>query len=400
VSIIRPFRALRPAPENAKKVSSVPYDVIFEDEVRTFVKQNPYSFLRITRAEGECELGDVNFLERARENLRLFIEEGILIEDPEPAYYVYRLRAGLRSQTGIVGCCLLSEYENGKIKRHEKTRPDKVADRTDHMVALRAQTGLIFLAFRSTEQIDTIISTAVKQEPLYDFFCDNDIRQTVWKITDFEPVTEAFREVDSLYIADGHHRIESSLRTRDMLRGTTEGDEHEYVMAGMFPARDLQILAYNRIVRNMGEISDSEILSRVAENFTVTKTETCTPTTHGEICMYLSGSWYDLRLSVNFIREPDPIDRLDVSILERYVLEPVFGITDVRTDERIGFVGGIRGNGELKRMVDEGEARAAFSLFPTTIDDLMAVSDAGEIMPPKSTWFEPKLKDGLFVHLI
>lgn len=400
MSIIRPFRALRPAPENAKQVSSVPYDVIFENEVRSYVRQNPLSFLRITRAEGECEDGAANFLDRAKENLRNFIREGVLIEDPEAAYYVYRLTTGSRSQTGIVGCCLLSEYENGRIKRHEKTRPDKVADRTDHMVALKAQTGLIFLAFRSTDKIDAIITEAVNGQPLYDFTCDNDIRQTVWKITATERVTEAFSEVESLYIADGHHRIESSLRARDLLSGKTDSDNHEYVMAGMFPARDLEILAYNRIVRGFEDVADTEIMSRVAENFIVTEAENCKPATHGEICMYITGRWYDLRFNVNFFREPDPIDRLDVSILQHYLLEPVFGISDVRTDKRIGFVGGIRGNDELKRMVDEGEARAAFSLFPTTIDDLMAVSDAGEIMPPKSTWFEPKLKDGLFVHLI
>lgn len=404
MSLIKTFRALRPPPEIAKLVSSVPYDVIYEDEVRRFVRDNPLSFLRITRAEAESAGGPNEHNSKAKENLARFIRDGTLVLDEEPAFFVYRLTSGPHVQTGLVACVSLDEYEKGLIKKHEKTRPDKVDERTAHMLALRAQTGLIFLAYHGSERINRLVAKAVNGVPLYDFVCANGIRQTVWRVAEAGPFAEAFLDVPALYIADGHHRIESALRARDELRKTGhkngEAEERDYVMAGLFPASELRILAYNRVVRNMEHLTDAEILGGIRENFTVATTGRSEPQTHGEICMYLGGNWYDLELNVKFFREPDPIERLDVSILQYYLLEPVFGIADARLDDRIGFVGGIRGTAEMERVVDSGEARVAFSLYPTTMDDLFAVSDAGEIMPPKSTWFEPKLKDGLFVHLI
>lgn len=406
MSAIRPFRALRPAPEKAKQVSSVPYDVVYESEAKSSVTDNPLSFLRITRPE--AEEADCESLEKARQNLKQFIDSGVLIEDPEPSYYVYRLTAGDHEQTGIVACCSLDEYDRGLIKKHEKTRPDKVEDRTRHMLALRAQTGLIFLAFRGTEQIKTLCESSAGGEPIYDFVCPKGVRHTVWRSVETDAITEAFAEVPALYVADGHHRLESAAHARNELRGmdgnnineTDAAANYNYVMAGLFPAEDLQILAYNRTVRDINGLSPEEFLEGISQNFVVTKTGDRKPQDHGEICMYFAGDWYDLRFAVNYFHEPDPIERLDVTILQKYLLEPVLGIHDPRTNERIGFVGGGRGIEELERQVDIGEAAVAFSLYPTTMEDLLAVSDMGEIMPPKSTWFEPKLNDGLFVHLI
>lgn len=408
MSVIKPFRALRPVSEKAKQVSCVPYDVVQESEVREFIEENPDSFLRITRAEAEYATANTppaaEIFERASGNLSAFVSEGVLVEESLPSFYVYRLTTKGHSQTGVVACCSLDEYEQGLIKKHEKTRPDKVEDRTSHMLAVRAQTGLIFLAFRGTERISRIISETVKGEPLYDFDGTTDVRHTVWRADDQSNLIEAFAEVPALYIADGHHRIESALRARDELRrqnpGHTGAEDYNYVLAGMFPSEDLKILAYNRVVSDLNGLTDETFLVKLQEYFVIEPNAVKEPQHHGQICMYLNGRWYSLNLAVNSLHQPDPIEGLDVSILQNFVLAPILGITDARTDTRIGFIGGIRGSSELERLVDSGEARVAFSLFPTTMDDLFAVSDMGAIMPPKSTWFEPKLKDGLFVHKI
>ncbi len=408
MSIIRPFRAVRPAVEKAKDVSCVPYDVAQEAEVRDFIEGNPESFLRVTRAEAEFN-GDTvpsstHVLDRAKVNLQQFLDRDVLIADNEPALYVYRLSSGGHSQTGIVGCLAIDDYETGVIKKHEKTRPDKVEDRTNHMLAVRAQTGLILIAFRGTKRIQALIDQVVDTGPLYDFPCAGSVRQTVWKISETDELVAAFSEVTSLYVADGHHRLESASLSRKQLREAnashTGNEEYNFVLAGVFPAEDLRILAYNRVVHDLNGLDTGEFLDRVRENFIVIGDGRSVPENHGEICVYLDKEWCTLRFAVNYIREPDPVERLDVSILQNYILGPILGISDPTTDERIEFVGGIRGTDELERRVDTGSARIAFSLFPTTMDDLFAVSDMGEIMPPKSTWFEPKLKDGLFVHLI
>jgi uncharacterized protein (DUF1015 family) len=404
VAAIKPFRALRPAKDKVKQVSSVPYDVVYESEVHDYITENPLSFLRITRPEEQAQLAGIENAEMAKRNLDEFVASGILIPDSEPSYYIYRLTAGDHTQTGIVACCSIDEYESGLIKKHEKTRPDKVADRTHHMLTVRAQTGLIFLAYRGTETINAIVDRITGTEPLYDFVSADGVGQTVWRAPSNDEITKAFSEVPSLYIADGHHRAESASLARKELRDRNpehNGTEnYNFVMAGLFPAEQLEIMAYNRVVDDLEDLSDADIIARISESFIVTETDRCRPETHGEICMYLGGKWYDLQFAVAYFREPDPIERLDVSILQHYVLEPVLGVADPRTDERIGFVGGIRGTKELEKIVDSGEARVAFSLYPTTMEDLFAVSDMGEIMPPKSTWFEPKLKDGLFVHVI
>lgn len=403
--LIRPFRALRPSPDKAAQVSCVPYDVADAGEVREFVAENPLSFLRVTRAEaaGGGSSGE-SALARAAQSLEYLKQNGVLISDSETSLYVYRLSGESHTQTGVVACCSLDEYEAGKIKKHEKTRPDKVEERMQHIAALRAQTGLIFLAYRGTNQINSLVAEATKSPPIYDFVGLNGIRQTVWRVGAGEEIKEAFARIPALYIADGHHRVESALLTRNLLRAQnpqhTGEEDYNFVLSCMFPAEDLKILAYNRAARDLNGLNVDEFLAKLGENFVFTVSDRREPRYHGEICMYVGGKWYDLRFSVKYIREPDPIERLDVSILQHYILAPILGIHDPTTDERIIFVGGTRGTAELERLVDGGEARVAFSLYPTTIDDLFAVSDMDAIMPPKSTWFEPKLKDGLFVHLI
>ena len=408
MAIIKPFRALRPVFEKAKPVSCVPYDVIYESEVREYIKLNPLSFLRVTRSEAEFPEGSNTSSEeifaRAKQNLQSFIDDEIFASDAESCVYIYQLATESHTQTGIVACCSLDEYEQDIIKKHEKTRPDKVEDRTAHLIAVEAQTGLIFLAFRNTEKIKNLISEAVKAKSIYNFHCVDGVKQTVWRVALTDDFVAAFAEVPALYIADGHHRIESAKLAREILREKnphhTGAEDYNFVVAGMFPSEDLQILAYNRVIKDLNGLSEAEFFAQVGENFIVSESDEKTPKNHGEFCLYMNGKWYKLRFAVNYIRQPDPIERLDVSILQDYLLKPILGIDDARTNKRIGFVGGARGTDELEKFVDDGTAKLAFSMFPTTMEDLFAVSDMNEIMPPKSTWFEPKLKDGLLVHLI
>lgn len=409
MAIIKPFRALRPAFNKAKQVSCVPYDIVYESEVRKFIEKNPASFLRVTRSEAEfpedSNPSSEEVFAKAKENLQWFIDREIFATEAEPSIYIYRLASETHMQTGIVACCSLDEYELGIIKKHENTRPDKVQDRTEHMLVLKAQTGLIFLAFRNTEKIKTLISAMVETKPIYSFHCVGGIHQIIWRVALPEDFVEAFKDVSSLYIADGHHRMESARLARERLREQnpeqhTGAEDYNFVVAGIFPAEDLRILAYNRVVKDLNGLSEEEFFQKVGESFIITETDQKAPADRGEFCMYISGKWYKLRFNVEFPNEPDPVERLEVSILQDYLLKPVLGVDDPRTNQRIGFVGGARGTDELENLVDEGDSKVAFSLFPTAMDDLLAVSDMGEIMPPKSTWFEPKLKDGLLVHLI
>lgn len=405
MAIVKPFKALRPPADKAASVSCVPYDVVTDAEVREITAANADSFLRVTRPEAEFGTEDpAQAFDEAKRLLEKFIREGLLVRDPEPCIYVYRLIDGERRQTGIVACCAIDDYDNGLIKKHEKTRPDKVRDRTDHMLALRAQTGLIFLAFRNTDEMHGLIDQTVESEPVYDFTCPKCVRQTVWRVPRSEAIVDAFSRIPELYVADGHHRAESASLARRELRDANPGhtgfEDYNFVMAGIFPAEDLSIMAYNRVVKDLNGLSPEEFLARLGENFSVTKTDEREPKQRGNFAMYLGGRWHNLRYNVDHFREPDPLDRLDVQILQQTVLGPILGIDDPRTNARIIFVGGGRGIDELENYVNDGKAAVAFSMFPTTMDDLFAVSDMGEIMPPKSTWFEPKLKDGLFVHMI
>ncbi len=408
MAVIKPFRALRPREELAKQVSSVPYDVCSRSELHALVENNPYSFLRVTRAEVDAA-NDVaadsdEVFNLARENFKRLIDEKVLNLEDENALYVYRLASETHAQTGIVACCPIDEYENGTIKKHEKTRPDKVLDRTRHILTLRAQTGLIFFAFRGTRVIDDLIKRHTQNAPLYDFSCSQNIRHQIWKISDSDDLVAAFAEVPALYVADGHHRAEAAAKARDYLRAAnpqhTGAEDYNFVVAGIFPEKDLRILPYNRAVKDLNGLDEKQFLQRLSEKFEVSETSNPVPEQRGEFCMYLSGKWSNLRFNADSGGLLDPINALDASILQDYVLKPVLGIEDVRTDKRIEFVGGSRGTSELEKLVDYGKARIAFSMFPTAIEDLFKVSDAGEIMPPKSTWFEPKLRDGLLIHLI
>ncbi len=408
MAIIKPFRALRPSVDKAESVACVPYDVIYDSEVRELISENPLSFLRVTRPEGEYPESDVpaseTVFERARQNLEKFISDGILKLDPEPAIYVYQLGSGGHTQTGVVACCSVADYDADIIKKHEKTRPDKVKDRTDHMLAVGAQTGLIFLAFRNTDKIRDLIADAVRNEPIYSFDCPAGVAQRVWRQINTDEWVNAFAELPAIYVADGHHRVESAKLARDTMRDAnpdhTGTEEYNFVVAGIFPSEDLNILPYNRVVKDLNGLSSDDLIAKVRENFIVSETSDDTPQNRGEICMYLDGRWFNLRSNIEYVSQPDAIESLDVSILQNYLLSPILNIGDPRIDTRIAFVGGARGTAELMRMVDEGEGAVAFSMYPTTMDDLFAVSDMGEIMPPKSTWFEPKLKDGLLVHQI
>ncbi len=409
MSIIKPFRALRPTPELAKRVSCVPYDVIYDSEVREIIENNPLSFLRVSRPEAEFSAAATPTSEqifaKARENLQRLIDEKVLASEAESCVYIYRLETESHQQTGIVACCSLDEYELGIVKKHEKTRPDKVEDRTAHILALKAQTGLIFLAFRNTEQIRLLIYEATQTKPIYDFQCAEHIKQTVWRVElEAGEFVKAFAEVPAIYIADGHHRMESANLARKKLAAQNPehsgAEDYNFVVAGIFPSEDLRIMAYNRVVKDLNGLSDAEFFERVGENFTVTETTEKCPPERGEFNMYFGGKWFNLKFAAALDKELNAIENLDASILQDYLLAPVLGIDDPRTNDRIGFVGGARGTVELEKLVDETQMKVAFSLFPTTMDDLFAVSDMNEIMPPKSTWFEPKLKDGLLIHLI
>lgn len=398
-----------PTAATAPKTACVPYDVPYESEVREEIVRNPLSFLRVTRPEAEfppdSQPSEIELFQKSKENFEAFLANGTLTETTEPSIYLYRLTEGGRSQTGIVACCSIDEYDAGLIKKHERTRPDKVHERTEHMIFLRAQTGLIFLAFRNTEGIRAAIAEETAAEPLFSFLSQDDsVEQTVWKARDPERLVREFSSLPALYIADGHHRAESASQCRRRLKDTNlkhSGTEaYNFVMAGIFPAEDLAILPYNRVVKDLNGNSPEDFLRRLSDKFVVTQSAVKTPENPGQFAMYLAGKWFLLKYNVDFIRDPGPIERLDVSILQENVLSPILGIEDPRTDKRIAFVGGRRGTAELEKLVDSGEYTVAFSMYPTSIEDLFAVADMNEIMPPKSTWFEPKLKDGLFIHRI
>ena len=408
MSIIKPFRALRPLPDLAKQVSCVPYDVCARHELRGLIEDNPHSFLRVTRAEVDLEneiaADSTAVFDLAKKNLENLINQKVLIAEAEPALYIYRLSTRTHAQTGVVACCALDEYENGSIKKHEKTRPAKVEDRTRHILNLRAQTGLVFFAFRQTAKIQDLINENLKSEPLYDFISDLDVRHQIWKVGGNDDLIEAFAEIPALYVADGHHRAEAAACAREILRRAnpyhTGAEDYNFLVAGIFPDTDLKILAYNRVVKDLNGLSATEFLDQLNNHFTVSETSDPVPQSGGEFCFYLDGKWREARFLNEQSKISDPVDNLDVSILENYVLKPILGIEDVRTNERIEFVGGIRGVCELENLVNAEQAKIAFSMFPTSVEDLFTVSDAGRVMPPKSTWFEPKLRDGLLIHLI
>jgi len=403
---LHPFRALRPRPAEAAAVAAVPYDVVNTDEARALAGGNPLSFLHVSRAEIDLPAGTDPYsrevYDRAAHNFDTLKKSSLVVEDA-PSLYLYRLRVGTHEQTGVAACFSLDEYDRGVIKKHERTRRDKEDDRTRHMLALGAQTGPVFLVYRARADVDQIVAEAARAEPLIDFDAVDGVRHTIWRVDghDRDRLVEAAGRIPALYIADGHHRAASAARARaERQAGASPRADAEdsTFLAVAFPDNRVRILPYNRIVKNLGGLSPAAFLQAVGARFDLEKGP-ATPAARGEIAMYFQGGWQTLRTRVPPNRA-DAIAALDVSVLHDGLLAPVLKITDVRTDTRIEFVGGGRGTDELERLVDCGRAAAAFSLFPVAVGDLMAASDAGAIMPPKSTWFEPKLRDGLLIHVI
>jgi len=408
VAVIRPFRALRPPTERAQAVASVPYDVVNTEEARALASGKPLSFLHVSRPEidlpdGTDIYGDAVY-RKAVENFEKLIAECPLEKEAEPSLYLYRLIMGDHEQVGIVACCSIDEYDSNTIRKHERTRRDKEDDRTRHMVMLRAQTGPVFLTYRRSADIDEQVSAALTSAPLFDITAEDGIRHTIWRLAETDALVSSFDAVPLLYIADGHHRAASASRARAELRDQsfthTGQEDYNYFLTVIFPDSQLQILAYNRAVRDLNGLSQEDFLTLIRRQFTISENAKPAPEKRGQWSMYLDGKWYGLQLSPETTLPDGVVQSLDVSILQDRLLDPVLGIKDIRTDKRIDFVGGLRGTKELERLVNEGKAAVAFSLHPTTVDELLMVSDANQIMPPKSTWFEPKLRDGLLIHSI
>lgn len=404
MSLIYPFAALRPAPEAAARVAAVPYDVVNTDEARALAADNPISFLHVSRAEIDLPAGTDPYSEavytRATENFAALRERAPLVVEEVPSLYIYRLTMGAHVQTGIAATFAIDEYDRDLIKKHEKTRPEKEDDRTRHMIAIGAQTGPVFLTYKASAAVDAAVAAVVATPPLFDVTAPDQVRHEVWQVTGaaVDAIVAGFAAIPALYIADGHHRAASAARTRRALAERGAG-EHDRVLAVAFPDDQMQVLAYNRIVADLNELSLSAFLDEVRQRFTVTEGGPAVPAAKGQVAMYVDGRWFTIDLGAA-PAAADPSEGLDVSRLQTSLLTPVLGIGDPRTDKRIDFVGGIRGTDELVRLVDGGRAAVAFSMFPVTVEDLMRIADAGGIMPPKSTWFEPKLRDGLLSHLI
>jgi uncharacterized protein (DUF1015 family) len=408
VAVIRPFRALRPRPERAQLVASVPYDVVNTEEARALADGNPLSFLRVSRPEIDLPSGtdiysDVVY-RKAVENFEKLIATCPLEKEAEPSLYLYQLIMGDHEQIGIVACCSIDEYDDGTIRKHERTRRDKEDDRTRHMLMLRAQTGPVFLTYRGCPEIDEQVYAAISAAPLFDLTAADGVRHTIWRLNETGALVKSFESVPLLYIADGHHRAASASRARAELKeqsfGHTGKEDYNYFLTVIFPDSQVQILAYNRTVQDLNGLSKEEFLGAIREQFMVTENARPEPPQRGHWSMYLDGKWYGLQLSPEATLPAGTVAMLDVSVLQDRLLDPILGIKDIRTDKRVDFIGGLRGTKELERLVDHGKAAVAFSLYPTTVEELLMVSDANEIMPPKSTWFEPKLRDGLLIHVI
>lgn len=412
MALLKAFKAVRPVPELASKVAALPYDVMDSEEARRKVAGNPYSFLLVDKAEvsldPSLDIYDKAVYEKARENLRNMIDEGILIKDIKKCLYIYRQVMGKHVQTGLVGCVSIDDYMNNVIKKHEETRKDKEKDRINHVYYCNANTGPIFLTYKAEREIDNMVANWTKEHsPVYDFTADDGIKHIAWVIDDDDTVkklTELFKAVDYLYIADGHHRTASAVEVGKMKRQENPNykgeEEFNYFLGVLFPHDELKIMDYNRVVKDLNGYCPGNFLTKIEEKFLVEEYKGkggYRPEKKHLFGMYLDNKWYKLTPKEGIFNSDDPIDRLDVSILQNNILHPILDIEDPRTDSRIDFVGGIRGLEELERRVNEGMA-VAFSMFPTTVEDIMDIADESKVMPPKSTWFEPKLRSGLFIH--
>jgi uncharacterized protein (DUF1015 family) len=412
MAILRPFRGYRPRSELAAQVAAKPYDVLNSDEARAEASDKPLSFLHVGKPEidlpPEVHLYDERVYLKGKENLRKLIQDGVLQPDARPCFYLYAQTMHEHTQYGIMGCASVVEYLQDRIKKHELTRKDKEDDRTKHVRVTNAHTGPIFLTYRARPEINRAVEGIRATPPVYDFVADDGIRHRLWVIDDQSTIAaleRAFAAVPALYVADGHHRSAAAARVGKEMADANphhRGDEeYNFFLAVVFPHDQLRIMDYNRAVRDLHGASPDEFLRKVGGVFTVTPApQQVRPVRKGEYGMYMEGRWYLLRAPEHYVAQPDPVDRLDVSILQKHVLAPMLGIDDPRTSKRVDFIGGIRGLGELERRVNSGEMAVAFALFPTSIEELLAIADAGQIMPPKSTWFEPKLRDGVVVHFL
>lgn len=407
---IRAFRGIRPAAGKEADIAALPYDVYNREEARKDVEGKPLTFLRIDRAETqlseETDIYAPEVYQKAKELLWGMVENGDFVQDDKPCYYLYELTMNGRSQTGIVACASIDDYLNGMIKKHENTRREKEEDRVRHVDICDAQTGPIFLAYRNQESLKKIVADVKTGAALFDFTSEDGIRHRGWKIADTEKISaiyEAFHQMNALYIADGHHRAASAVRVgvkrREEHPGYTGEEEFNYFLSVIFPDDELMIMDYNRVVRELNGLTPEEFLSGIKKVFDVEKLDKAEhPKRKGQVTLFLEDKWYLLTLKSEY-ENCDPVEGLDVSILQKQILEPVLGIQDPKTDKRIDFVGGIRGLSELERRVHT-DMKAAFAMYPTSIGELFAVADAGLLMPPKSTWFEPKLRSGLFIHAL
>ena len=410
MAVLKPFKAVRPKDEYASEVGALPYDVMNSEEAREMVKDKPYSFLHVDKAEVDLPQGidiySAEVYEKAKENLDALSENGICKQDEKPMLYIYRQIMNGREQTGIVGCTAVDDYINNVIKKHEFTRADKEADRIRHVDTLDANTGPIFLTHRENKTVSDITENWKNTHtPCYDFVSDDGVSQTVWVIDDTEVIdtlVKEFAEIPYLYIADGHHRCASAVRVGQRRRGEGEYDknaEFNFFLSVIFPCDQLKIMDYNRVIADLNGNTSEEFIEKMSEKFVVEEAETSpyAPQERHTFGMYLDNKWYKVTAKPEFINENDPVLCLDVSILQNNLITPILNITDPRTDKRIDFVGGIRGLGELERRCKEG-MKLAFAMYPTSLNELMDIADAGQVMPPKSTWFEPKLLSGLFIH--
>ncbi len=412
MAIFRPFKAFRPKPEYAAEVASKPYDVLNSDEARLEVKGHPYSFLRVGKPEVDLDpsidLYDPRVYQKGKENLQKLISEDILVEDDAPCYYVYAQTMFSRTQYGLVGCASVDDYWNDVILKHEKTRKDKEEDRCEHVRITNAHTGPIFLTYKDNSEIDNIVSRIILSEPDNDLIAIDGIRHQTWLIkdeNDINKIQSVLENVDKFYVADGHHRSAAAGivgRERQAANPNHTGDEeYNFFLAVLFPASHLYIMDYNRVVKDLNGLTNDEFFTKMNDLFDLKEVDgQYKPTAKGKLGLYFDKKWYELTIKEHLFHKEDPVENLDVAILQNNVLAPVLGIDDPRTSKRIDFVGGIRGLDELEKRVNSGEMKLAFAMFPTSIDELMAIADAGKIMPPKSTWFEPKLRDGLFVHFL
>lgn len=418
MAIVRPFKALRPKKQDAEKLTSPPYDVLNSQEAAEMAKGNPLSLLHVTKPEidlpSDIDPYDQKVYDKARENMELFTENGYLVQDETPMFYLYRQTMPIgdseHTQLGLIACASVDEYETGIIKKHELTRKDKEDDRTKHVFITNANTGPVFLTYKAKESIDKLFAKIEKETtPEYDFTAPDGIKHIMWKIDnpeEIEQIKKEFAAVPILYVADGHHRSASAMRVREMMKLSnphhTGDEEYNFFLTVIFPDNQMNIMAYNRVLKNLNGNSPEQFISKIEEKFEIKEEgkEPPTPPTRHTFGMYMGGKGYILTPKQGSFDEKDPVASLDVSILQNNLLSPILAIQNPREDKNIDFVGGIRGNGELKKLVDSGKFKVAFSMYPTSIGELFAVADAGLIMPPKSTWFEPKLRDGITIHTI